>query len=162
MLLSPTFVHAKDENRGNGNAYGQDNGNNGNAYGQDNGNNGQGNDSGTTPASTPNSPSSPNPASSSIAPSASTQGTPSQASPSAPGSNETTSDQDEALKAVEDARALPLETISQRVHETNAGEIVDARLLTVDGFLLYEVKVLDGEQLDVLYYYARTGNRVGD
>jgi hypothetical protein len=56
---------------------------------------------------------------------------------------------------------LPLETISQRVHETNVGEIIDARLLTVNGFLLYEVKVLDGERLDVLYYYARSGNRVG-
>jgi hypothetical protein len=90
--------------------------------------------------------------------------TPSVSVPAAtrpPPSSSTASDQDVALKAVEDARALPFETISNVVHETNAGEIIDARLLTVEGFLLYEVKVLNGGELDVLYYYARSGKRVG-
>ena len=77
-------------------------------------------------------------------------------------SSGTVSDQDLAVRAVEDLRALPLETIASKVHETTPGEIIDARLITVAGFLLYEVKVLEGERLTVDYYYARSGNKVGD
>ena len=86
---------------------------------------------------------------------------PSAASPGRPGtSSDVPADQDLALDAVEDARALPLETITDKVHATSSGDIIDVRLVTVDGFLLYEVKVLDGDHLDVLHYYAKSGVQV--
>ncbi len=45
--------------------------------------------------------------------------------------------------------------------EQHGGSLIDTRLLTVEGFLLYELKILlpDGT-LDTLYYYAHTGNPV--
>jgi uncharacterized membrane protein YkoI len=41
------------------------------------------------------------------------------------------------------------------------GEIIDAQLVTANGFLLYEVKVLSTEgRVSTKYYYARTGRQV--
>lgn len=162
LAASPSL--AKDGNNGNGNASGQENGNNGNgnAHGQENGNNGnhgnqngQDNGQGNAPSPSPSSAASTPPSSPSSSPSS-----PAKPLQPAPPTG-TTSEQDIALQAVEDARALPLETIAERVHETTPGDIIDARLVTVNGFLLYEVKVLDGDRLDILYYYAQTGNKVG-
>jgi hypothetical protein len=164
LVLSPGLGLAQNDNgpgnnNENGNATGQDNGNgpgnnNGNGPGSNNGN-GPGNDNGPGNNGNDSPVSPPPPAPTSIPASPS----PSSSPPSA--SSPTTSDQDVALKAVEDERALPFEAISKLVHETNPGEIIDARLLSVDGILLYEVKVLNGGELNILYYYARSGRRVG-
>lgn len=71
-------------------------------------------------------------------------------------------DQDLALEAVESNRAVPLETITEAIKATDAGEVIDAQLITVNNFLLYEVTVLsDTGKVSKIYYYARSGLRVG-
>lgn len=70
-------------------------------------------------------------------------------------------DEETALDAVEQGRALPLEAITARIRETTPGTIIDAELMTVQGFLLYEVKVLQADgSVARLYYYAQSGRRV--
>jgi uncharacterized membrane protein YkoI len=88
------------------------------------------------------------------------------ASVSAGGGNETPpgetlSPQDSALEAVRTDRALPLDQIIARAGEITEGEVIDAQLITVRGFLIYELKVLEptGDVVD-LYFYARTGRAV--
>lgn len=71
-------------------------------------------------------------------------------------------DQDQALGAVENNRAVPLETITARVEAAGQGHVIDAKLVTVRGYLLYELKVLEGDRLEVQYYYARSGVKVGE
>jgi uncharacterized membrane protein YkoI len=85
-------------------------------------------------------------------------------SSAAPGSPEqaiVTLDQDAALELVRSQRALPLEDIMARARLLVEGEIVDAHLIQVRGFLLYEIKVVDtdGDVSDI-YFYARSGERV--
>lgn len=68
------------------------------------------------------------------------------------------SDQDSALTAVRQRRALPLEQIAEAVGTEHDGRIIDARLMTVHGFLLYELKVLKPTgTVSQLYYYASSG-----
>jgi hypothetical protein len=76
-------------------------------------------------------------------------------------STETPSPQDVALEAVRTDRALPLEQIVARAQQLSDGQVIDARLITVRGFLLYELKVLEatGDVVD-LYFYARSGEVV--
>jgi hypothetical protein len=64
----------------------------------------------------------------------------------------------QALTAVRDHRALPLEDILLRAKLLTDGEIIDAQLIAVQDILLYELKVL-GKTGDVseLYFYARSG-----
>jgi hypothetical protein len=73
----------------------------------------------------------------------------------------TLSPQDMALEAVRSDRALPLEQIVARAQQLSDGQVIDARLITVRGFLLYELKVLEatGDVVD-LYFYARSGEVV--
>lgn len=73
----------------------------------------------------------------------------------------TPSPQDMALDAVRAERALPLEQIIARAGEVTSGAVIDTRLFTLRGFLLYELKVLEenGDVVD-LYFYARSGERV--
>jgi hypothetical protein len=77
----------------------------------------------------------------------------------APG--ETLSPQDSALEAVRTDRALPLDQIIARAGEVTDGQVIDAQLITLRGFLLYELKVLEptGDVVD-LYFYARSGEAV--
>jgi hypothetical protein len=72
------------------------------------------------------------------------------------------SEQDAALDAVKDGRALPLETILGVAKSATPGEVLDARLVTVNGFLLYELKILapNGYSVSKAYYYARSGKQV--
>jgi hypothetical protein len=176
VFVWPVLGKDKENRPGTGNAYGQENGNDNGGQNQNNGNHygtetGQGNPPPSQQQPAPSSSPEPPASAPSTAPSTPTttgaeNGSPSASSvPSAivttPSSGAGT-DQDAAVRAVEDLRALPLETIATKVHETTPGEIIDAQLITVDGFLLYEVKVLDGERLSVDYYYARSGNKVGD
>lgn len=70
-------------------------------------------------------------------------------------------DQNVALEAVQSGRALPLAEIMALARRETAGDIVDARLISAAGFLLYELTVV-GPSGDVseLYFYARSGDRV--
>ena len=172
IVAGPVVGKDKEDHPGNGNANGQqngnDNGNNGNHNGQDNGQGNPHSPEPSVPSSSPEPSATAPSVSSPSAPSTTdaTTGLPSAASVPfasvASPSSGTGTDQDVAVRAVEDLRALPLETIAKKVHQNTPGEIIDARLITVDGFLLYEVKVLEGSRLTVDYYYARSGNKVGD
>lgn len=70
-------------------------------------------------------------------------------------------DQSGAIEAVRSHRALPLEQIMTRARLHTSGEIVDAQLISLDGFLLYELKVLEANgDVDELYFYALSGELV--
>jgi uncharacterized membrane protein YkoI len=72
-----------------------------------------------------------------------------------------TLDQNAALELVRSNRALPLERIMSLARLEIDGEIVDAHLIQVRGFLLYELKVVDADgDVSDIYYYARSGERV--
>ncbi len=63
-----------------------------------------------------------------------------------------------ALEAVQSGRAVPLETILPDLEARTGGQMIDARLVSLRGFLLYEIKVLTpGGRVDVRYYYAQSG-----
>lgn len=72
------------------------------------------------------------------------------------------SDQDDALDAVARGRAMSLEELIARIDGTIDGEIIDARLIRVNGVLLYEIKVLSpySQTVSRYYYNARSGQRV--
>jgi hypothetical protein len=74
---------------------------------------------------------------------------------------QTAIEQQQALDAVKEKRALPLEQIVARAHKQSDGEILDAKLVSIRGFLLYQLKILaaDGDITEV-YYYAQSGNMV--
>jgi hypothetical protein len=74
-----------------------------------------------------------------------------------------TSEQDAALNAVQDGRAIPLEEILETAKTVTPGEVLDAHLVRVNGFLLYELKILapNGYSVRKEYYYARSGVLVG-
>jgi uncharacterized membrane protein YkoI len=72
-----------------------------------------------------------------------------------------TLDQSGAIEAVESRRALPLEQIITKARLHTQGEIIDAQLVSVEGFLLYELKVVEANgDVDELYFYALSGERV--
>lgn len=78
-----------------------------------------------------------------------------------PGDGAATLDQNGAIEAVESRRALPLEQIMTKARLHTQGEIVDAQLVSVKGFLLYELKVVEANgDVDELYFYALSGERV--
>lgn len=70
-------------------------------------------------------------------------------------------EEDRALEAVRTGRAVPLDRVLSKAQSATGGDLIDTRLLTVEGFLLYELRMLlpDGT-VDRLYYYASTGNPV--
>jgi hypothetical protein len=80
---------------------------------------------------------------------------------SAPPAAIVTLDQNAALELVRSNKALPLEKIMTLARLEIDGEIVDAQLMEVRGFLVYELKVIDtdGDVSDI-YFYARSGERV--
>lgn len=70
-------------------------------------------------------------------------------------------DGDFALEAVRSKRALPLADILATARETVPGEVIDARLVTIRGFLVYEVKSMTGDgHVGLSYYYAESGRKV--
>lgn len=70
-------------------------------------------------------------------------------------------DQQGALQAVQSDRALPLDKIMRIARQYTDGDIIDARLVKVRGFLLYELKVLDNAgDVNNLYFYALSGRIV--
>lgn len=71
------------------------------------------------------------------------------------------SDGDFALEAVRSKRALPLADILATARQTVPGEVIDARLVTIRGFLVYEVKSMTGDgHVGLSYYYAGSGRKV--
>ena len=68
----------------------------------------------------------------------------------------------DALAAVEAGRAVSLSTILPDVRSRTGGEVINAQLQQVRGFLVYAVKVLTPEgKVTTEYYYARSGLHVG-
>lgn len=66
--------------------------------------------------------------------------------------------QDSAIAAVKSNRALPLEQIMTTARLHTQGEIIDARLIAVGGFLLYELKIVEANgDVEELYFYALSG-----
>lgn len=127
---------------GNGNANGHDDSNaggNGNANGHDEGagNNGHGNGHGQD------------------------DNTAAPGSPAIADDNAELSES-EVLAAVQAGRAVSLETLLPDLRARTGGEIINAKLQQVRGFLLYAVTVLTPEGKVVTeYYYARSGIHVG-
>lgn len=73
----------------------------------------------------------------------------------------TGNEQELALDAVRSARALPLDQIVAAARHHTSGEVIDARLIELRGFLLYELKVIEpGGDVANLYFYARSGEIV--
>lgn len=68
----------------------------------------------------------------------------------------------DVLEAVEAGRAVSLSTILPDLRSRTGGEVINAQLQQVGGFLLYAVTVLtpDGK-VGTEYYYARSGLHVG-
>jgi hypothetical protein len=72
-----------------------------------------------------------------------------------------TSEQEQALAAVKSQRAIGLDKIMAAARGYTDGEIIDAQLITVRGFLLYDLKVLDSKgDVGDLYFYAQSGKIV--
>lgn len=73
-----------------------------------------------------------------------------------------TTDQDAALDAVKNGKAVPLENIVTNVQQRVGGEVLDAQQFTERGFLLYEITVLQSDgKVKRVYYYAKSGLPVG-
>lgn len=73
----------------------------------------------------------------------------------------TGNEQELALDAVRSARALPLDQIVAAARHHTSGEVIDARLIELRGFLLYELKVIEpGGDVADFYFYARSGKIV--
>lgn len=59
---------------------------------------------------------------------------------------------------MQSGRAVPLESILPDLEMSTGGQMIDAQLVTEQGFLLYAIKVLTpGGRVAVRYYYARSG-----
>lgn len=69
--------------------------------------------------------------------------------------------EEDALRAVQSGEAVPLAHIAESLRESDAGEVIDAKLVQSGQFLLYQLKVLsaDGRVTNQLYY-ARSGQPV--
>lgn len=71
--------------------------------------------------------------------------------------------QDEVLSAVEGGSAVSLQSILPDLRSRTGGEIINAKLQRVDGFLLYAITVLSPDgKVSTEYYYARSGQHVGN
>lgn len=77
-----------------------------------------------------------------------------------PGQNKS-AEQDDAQQAVENREALPLAKIVAVAEGRSTGHVINAKLVRVDGVLLYQLTLLDESGRSWReYYYARTGNPV--
>ena len=77
-----------------------------------------------------------------------------------PGQNKS-AEQDDAQQAVENREALPLAKIVAVAEGRSTGHVINAKLVRVDGVLLYRLTLLDESGRSWReYYYARTGNPV--
>lgn len=68
------------------------------------------------------------------------------------------SEQDRALSAVRDEKALPLDQIVAAARHLTQGQIINAELETVKGDLLYKLKVLEATgDVREFYFHALSG-----
>jgi len=68
------------------------------------------------------------------------------------------SDHDRARRAVEEGRILPLRDILARAQAVAPGEVIEAELEDEGGVIVYEIKVLTGDnRVMKLSYNAATG-----
>lgn len=139
-------------NGGNGNGGGanaeSNGGGNGNGNGSNGGGNGGGNGSGGVGAGQGNG-----------SPGGQGQGNSSNGGARSPGSAELS--QSEVLREVEAGRAVALETILPDVRSRTGGEVINASLQRVQGFLLYAVTVMDpAGKVSTEFYYAVSGQHV--
>jgi hypothetical protein len=75
---------------------------------------------------------------------------------------ETVIGQEAASQAVQDRKALPLAEVISRSKQYAQGDVLDARLISYRGFLLYELKILAAKgDISNLYFYAQSGKIVG-
>lgn len=67
----------------------------------------------------------------------------------------------ETQAAVQSGSIVALETLLPDLRSRTGGELIDARLVRISGFLVYEVKALSPQgQVSTEYYYARSGSHV--
>jgi hypothetical protein len=72
-----------------------------------------------------------------------------------------TEELDEATQAVRSQEALPLARIVAVAESRSTGHVVNARLVRIDGVLLYQLTLLDVDGRSWReFYYARSGNPV--
>jgi hypothetical protein len=56
---------------------------------------------------------------------------------------------------------VPLESVLSQVDAVTDGKVIDARIITARGYLLYEIRVLEpNDSVHRLYFYARSGRPV--
>lgn len=69
---------------------------------------------------------------------------------------------DHARDAVNSGQAVSLTSLMPDLQARTTGELIDAELLNVRGFLVYAIKVLrDTGQVTTEYYYAKSGRFIG-
>lgn len=67
----------------------------------------------------------------------------------------------ETQAAVQSGSIVALETLLPDLRSRTGGELIDARLVRISGFLVYEVKALSPQgHVSTEYYYARSGSHV--
>ena len=67
-------------------------------------------------------------------------------------------DHDRARRAVEEGRILPLKDILARAQAVAPGQVIEAELEDKGGLVIYEIKVLTGDnRVMKLFYNAATG-----
>lgn len=78
-------------------------------------------------------------------------------------SPETPLSEDEVLDAVKAGRVVSLSSLVPDLEQrSGGGELIDAELRKVDGFLVYAVKVLAADgRVTTDYYYAQSGRFIG-
>lgn len=75
-----------------------------------------------------------------------------------PPPNSTTRELEEAQHAVETREALPLARVVAAAESRTTGHVINARLVRIDGFLLYQLTFLDETGRSWRdFFYARTG-----
>lgn len=70
-------------------------------------------------------------------------------------------DEDVALEAVQSQDAVPFREVLRELRRTTEDKVIDARLFSLGGVLVYELKVLGGDgRVGVYRYDAATGQRM--
>ena len=65
------------------------------------------------------------------------------------------------MDAVDSGRAVSLDRVLAHMRTVADGDLIDSRLVTVRGYLLYELRVLlESGTVETFYYYATTGRPV--
>jgi uncharacterized membrane protein YkoI len=86
---------------------------------------------------------------------------PKKGGPAGPPARPVVLDQEKALDAVARGEALPLTRIITLAEAANGGRVIDAKLMHIQGILVYRLTLLsNGGVARRLFYYARSGNPI--